>query len=94
VPPPWPRALAGQPEDEAACADAAPDFAGLEDLHIALATAAAHLDDAIAEHTGILHPLPPNTARDAAPPARTLRTQKRKGARVSPRPRHYRLLYS
>jgi hypothetical protein len=49
-------ALAGQPEAEAACADAAPDFAGLEDLHIALAIAAADLDDAIAEHTGILHP--------------------------------------
>jgi hypothetical protein len=49
-------ALAGQPGAEAACADAAPDFGGLEDLHIALAIAAAGLDDAIAEHTGILHP--------------------------------------
>jgi hypothetical protein len=49
-------ALAGQPEAEAACADAAPDRDGLEDLHIALAVAAAGLDDAIAEHTGILHP--------------------------------------
>jgi hypothetical protein len=49
-------ALAGQPGAEAACADAAPDFGGLEDLHLALAIAAAGLDDAIAEHTGILHP--------------------------------------
>jgi hypothetical protein len=49
-------ALAGQPGAEAACADAAPDAGGLEDLHIALAIAAAGLDDAIAEHTGILHP--------------------------------------
>ena len=49
-------ALAGQPGAEAACADAAPDSGGLEDLHIALAIAAAGLDDAIAGHTGILHP--------------------------------------
>ena len=49
-------ALAGQPGAEAACADAAPDRDGLDDLHIALAIAAADLDDAIAEHTGILHP--------------------------------------
>ncbi len=48
--------LAGQPAAEAACAEAAPDRDGLEDLHIALAIAAADLDDAIAEHTGILHP--------------------------------------
>lgn len=49
-------ALAGQPAAEAACAEAAPDRDGLEDLHIALAIAAAGLDDAISEHTGILHP--------------------------------------
>jgi len=49
-------ALAGEPGAEAACADAAPDFGGLEDLHVALAIAAADLDDAIEEHTGILHP--------------------------------------
>jgi hypothetical protein len=49
-------ALAGQPGAEAACADAAPDRDGLEDLHIALAIAAADLDEAIAEHTGILPP--------------------------------------
>ena len=49
-------ALAGQPEAEAACADAFPDRDGLDDLHIALAIAAADLDDAIAEHTAILHP--------------------------------------
>jgi hypothetical protein len=48
--------LAGQPAAEAACAEAAPDRDGLEDLHIALAIAAADLDDAIAEHAGILHP--------------------------------------
>ena len=49
-------ALAGQPGAEAACAEAAPDRDGLAGLHIALAIAAADLDDAIAEHTGILHP--------------------------------------
>ena len=49
-------ALAGQPGAEAACAEAAPDFDGLEDLRIALAVAAADLDEAIAEHTGLLHP--------------------------------------
>jgi hypothetical protein len=49
-------ALAGQPEAEAAFAELAPDWDGLADLHIALAIAAADLDDAIAEHTGILHP--------------------------------------
>jgi hypothetical protein len=49
-------ALAGQLDAEAACAAAAPDSDGLEDLHIALAIAAADLDDAIAGHTGILHP--------------------------------------
>jgi hypothetical protein len=49
-------ALAGQPAAEAACAQAAPDWDGLQDLHIALAVAAADLDDAIAGHTGILHP--------------------------------------
>ncbi|HET9080186.1 MAG TPA: hypothetical protein VFO01_06685 [Trebonia sp.] len=48
--------LAGEPAAEAACADAAPDHDGLGDLHIALAIAAADLDDAIAEHTGILYP--------------------------------------
>jgi len=48
-------ALAGQSAAEAACADAAPDYDGLEDLHIALAVAAADLDEAIAGHTGILH---------------------------------------
>jgi hypothetical protein len=49
-------ALAGLPGAEAACAEAAPDYDGLEDLRIALAIAAADLDDAIAAHTGILHP--------------------------------------
>lgn len=49
-------ALAGQPEAEAACAELAPDTGGLEDLRIALAIAAAGLDDAIGQHTGILHP--------------------------------------
>jgi hypothetical protein len=49
-------ALAGQPEAEAALAELAPDRDGLADLHIALAIAAADLDDAITEHTGILHP--------------------------------------
>ncbi|HTQ93208.1 MAG TPA: hypothetical protein VMK84_27315 [Streptosporangiaceae bacterium] len=49
-------ALAGDPAAEAACADAAPDRDGLDDLHIALAVAAADLDDAIGQHTGIPHP--------------------------------------
>jgi hypothetical protein len=49
-------ALAGNPAAEAACADAAPDRDGLDELHIALAVAAADLDEAIAEHTGTLHP--------------------------------------
>lgn len=49
-------ALAGNPAAEAACADAAPDRDGLGELHLALAVAAADLDDAIAEHTGIPHP--------------------------------------
>lgn len=49
-------ALAGNLAAEAACADAAPDRDSLDDLHIALAVAAADLDDAIAEHTAILHP--------------------------------------
>jgi hypothetical protein len=49
-------ALAGQPGAEAACAELAADWDGLEDLRIALAIAAADLDDAIAAHTGILHP--------------------------------------
>jgi hypothetical protein len=48
--------LAGQPDAEAACADAAPDYDGIGDLHMALAIAAAGLDEAIAEHTGLLHP--------------------------------------
>ncbi len=49
-------ALAGQPGAEAACAELAAGWDGLEDLRIALAIAAADLDDAIAAHTGILHP--------------------------------------
>ena len=49
-------ALAGNPAAEAACADAAPDRDGLDELHVALAVAAADLDDAIAEHTAVLHP--------------------------------------
>ncbi len=49
-------ALAGQPEAEAACAEHAPGWDGLADLHFALAIAAAGLDEAIEEHTGLLHP--------------------------------------
>ena len=48
--------LAGDPAAEAACAEAAPDRDGLGDLHIALAIAAADLDDAIAGHAGLLRP--------------------------------------
>ena len=49
-------ALAGQPDAEAACAELAAGWDGLEDLRIALAVAAADLDDAIAGHAGILRP--------------------------------------
>jgi hypothetical protein len=49
-------ALSGQPGAEAACAELAPDFDGLAELHIALAIAAADLDEAIDQHTGIVHP--------------------------------------
>ena len=49
-------ALAGQPDAEAACAELAAGWDGLEDLRIALAIAAADLDDAIEAHTGVLHP--------------------------------------
>jgi hypothetical protein len=49
-------ALSGQPDAEAACAELPAGWDGLEDLRIALAIAAADLDDAIAEHTGILRP--------------------------------------
>ena len=48
--------LAGDPAAEAACAEAAPDRDGIADLHIALAVAAADLDDAIAAHAGLLRP--------------------------------------
>jgi hypothetical protein len=49
-------ALAGDPAAEGACAGLAGDWQDLEGLHAALAIAAADLDDAIAEHAGILHP--------------------------------------
>jgi len=49
-------ALAGDPAAEDACAELAPGRDGLGDLHIALAIAAADLDDAIEAHTAILHP--------------------------------------
>ena len=56
TPPPWPARWPGSPTAEAACAELAADWQDLADLHIALAIAAADLDEAIAEHTGILHP--------------------------------------
>jgi hypothetical protein len=49
-------ALAGQPGAEAACAEHAPRWQDLADLHASLAIAAADLDEAIEAHTGILHP--------------------------------------
>jgi hypothetical protein len=49
-------ALAGQPEAEAACAEHAPGWQDLADLHFSLAIAAVGLDEAIEQHTGILHP--------------------------------------
>jgi hypothetical protein len=48
-------ALAGDPGAEAACAELAGDWPDLAGLHIALAVAAADLDEAIEQHTGILH---------------------------------------
>lgn len=48
-------ALAGEPAAEAACAGLCADWHDLAGLHIALAIAAADLDEAITEHTGILH---------------------------------------
>jgi hypothetical protein len=77
-------ALVGQPAAEAACADAASDYDGLEDLHIALAVAAADLDQAIAGHR----------PGHAAQPARThLENSKQKGAACPAPHREYRLLY-
>ncbi len=49
-------ALAGDPAAEGACACLAGDWQDLDGLHAALTIAAADLDDAITEHTGILHP--------------------------------------
>ena len=49
-------ALAGDPGAEAACAQAAADRDGLAGLHLALAVAAADLDEAIEQHTAIVHP--------------------------------------
>jgi hypothetical protein len=49
-------ALAGSPAAEAACAEHAPGWPDLTGLHFALAIAAADLDEAVAQHTGILHP--------------------------------------
>ena len=49
-------ALAGEPAAQDACAGLLADWQDLEGLHAALAIAAADLDDAITEHTGILHP--------------------------------------
>jgi Ser/Thr protein kinase RdoA (MazF antagonist) len=49
-------ALAGEPAAEAACAAVAADGRTLAELHVALAIAAADLDEAIDAHTGILHP--------------------------------------
>ena len=49
-------ALTGQPDAEAACAEHAPGWQDLADLHFGLALAAAGLDEAIGQHTGIAHP--------------------------------------
>lgn len=48
--------LAGQPEAEAACAEHAPAWQDLADLHVSLAIAAAGLDEAIEQHAGITRP--------------------------------------
>ena len=50
-PAPWPGSRRPrQPREHA------PGWDGLADLHFALAIAAAGLDEAIEEHTGLLHP--------------------------------------
>ncbi len=49
-------ALAGHPDAEAAWAELVTDYGDLAALHIALAVAAADLDEAIEDCTGILHP--------------------------------------
>ena len=49
-------ALAGEPAAEDACAGLCADWHDLEGLRIALAIAVADLDEAIEQHTGILHP--------------------------------------
>ena len=49
-------ALAGDPAAEAACGGLCAEWQALAGLHVALAIAAADLDEAIAEHTGIMHP--------------------------------------
>ncbi len=49
-------ALAGEPAAETACAGLCADWQTLAGLHVALAIAAADLDEAIDAHTGILHP--------------------------------------
>jgi hypothetical protein len=49
-------ALAGQPQAEAACAEHAPGWHDLADLHFSLAIAAAGMDEAIEAHAGIAHP--------------------------------------
>ncbi|HEX9541526.1 MAG TPA: hypothetical protein VGA04_25465 [Streptosporangiaceae bacterium] len=48
--------LAGDLAAETACAGLAADWQDLAGLHAALAVAAADLDDAIGEHTGIQRP--------------------------------------
>lgn len=48
--------LAGQPEAEAACAEHAPGWQDLADLHFSLAIAAAGLDQAIEQHAAITRP--------------------------------------
>ncbi len=49
-------ALAGDPAAEAACGELCAEWQALAGLHAALAIAAADLDEAIAAHTGIVHP--------------------------------------
>ena len=77
--------LAGDPAAEAACAEAAPDRDGLADLHVALAIAAADLDDAIEGHAGLLRPLrPARRERGTARPHLEKQKRKRRGAPFPP----------
>jgi hypothetical protein len=83
-------ALAGQPAAEAACADAAPGPG--RPGRPAHRPRGRRSRPGRRDRRAHRHPAPLTPAPAGTGTARTLRTQKRKGTRASPRPRHYRLL--